>query len=59
MKSPSGWVEPGQTLEFDEYTLVLRGKLLVTSKSGAHAPACQGDYRGARCKIFMSLGVSR
>jgi mannose-6-phosphate isomerase-like protein (cupin superfamily) len=34
MKSPSGWVEPGQTPEFDEYTLVLRGKLLVTSKSG-------------------------
>ena len=34
MKSPCGWVEPGQTPEFDEYTLVLRGKLLVTSKSG-------------------------
>ena len=34
MKSPGGWVEPGQTPEFDEYTLVLRGKLLVTSKSG-------------------------
>jgi mannose-6-phosphate isomerase-like protein (cupin superfamily) len=34
MKSPGGWVEPGQTPEFDEYTLVLRGKLLVTSKTG-------------------------
>ncbi len=34
MKSPSGWVESGQTPEFDEYTLVLRGKLLVTAKSG-------------------------
>lgn len=33
MNSPSGWVEPGQTPEFDEYTLVLRGKLLVASKS--------------------------
>jgi len=33
MKSPGGWVEPGQTPEFDEYTLVLRGKLRVTSKS--------------------------
>jgi len=33
MTSPSGWAEPGQTPEFDEYTLVLRGKLLVTSKS--------------------------
>jgi mannose-6-phosphate isomerase-like protein (cupin superfamily) len=34
MKSPSGWVEPGQTPEFDEYTLVLRGVLHVTSRSG-------------------------
>ena len=24
MKSPGGWVEPGQTPEFDEYTVVLR-----------------------------------
>ena len=34
MKSPSGWVEPGQTPEFDEYTLVLKGSLRVTSKAG-------------------------
>jgi mannose-6-phosphate isomerase-like protein (cupin superfamily) len=34
MKSPSGWVEPGQTPEFDEYTVVLKGSLRVTSKSG-------------------------
>lgn len=34
MKSPSGWVEPGQTPEFAEYTLVLRGVLHVTSHSG-------------------------
>lgn len=33
MQSPSGWVEPGQTPEFDEYTLVLRGVLHVESKS--------------------------
>jgi len=33
MVSPSGWVEPGQSPEFDEYTLVLRGTLRVTSKS--------------------------
>ncbi|MBU2511096.1 cupin [bacterium] len=32
MKSPAGWVEPGQTPEFDEYTIVLNGKLLVKSK---------------------------
>ena len=35
MKSPSGWVEPGQTPEFDEYTLVLRGTLRVTTTSGS------------------------
>ena len=29
MKSPSGWVEPGQTPEFDEYTVVLHGCLHV------------------------------
>ena len=34
MRSPEGWVEPGQTPEFDEFTLVLRGKLRVTHKSG-------------------------
>ena len=34
MKSPSGWVEPGQTPEFDEYTLVLRGLLVVESETG-------------------------
>ncbi len=34
MKSPGGWVEPGQTPEFDEYTVVLRGMLRVSSKDG-------------------------
>jgi mannose-6-phosphate isomerase-like protein (cupin superfamily) len=34
MHSPSGWSEPGQAPEFDEYTLVLKGALRVESKSG-------------------------
>jgi len=34
MRSPQGWVEPGQTPEFDEYTVVLRGSLRVTTKAG-------------------------
>lgn len=34
MKSPSGWVEPGQTPEFDEYTVVLRGTLHVQFRDG-------------------------
>lgn len=48
MKSPPGWQEPGQTPEFDEYTLVLSGALHVETKGGTlqvgagqavHAPA--------------------
>ena len=34
MQSPGGWVEPGQTPEFDEYTVVLAGMLRVKHKSG-------------------------
>jgi ethanolamine utilization protein EutQ (cupin superfamily) len=34
MKSPSGWVEPGQTPLFDEYTVVLAGCLRVETKAG-------------------------
>ena len=34
MVSPSGWVEPGQTPEFDEYTIVLKGELTVETREG-------------------------
>ena len=34
MRSPGGWEEPGQTPEFDEFTVVLAGRLRVTSASG-------------------------
>lgn len=34
MRSPGGWVEPGQTPEFDEYTLVLQGVLRVEGREG-------------------------
>jgi mannose-6-phosphate isomerase-like protein (cupin superfamily) len=34
MTSPGGWVEPGQTPEFDEYTVVLRGTLRVATRDG-------------------------
>ena len=34
MCSPSGWEEPGQTPEFDEYTVVLRGTLRVETRDG-------------------------
>src|SRR5215467_3864557 len=35
MRSPCGWVEPGQTPEFDEYTLVLHGLLRIEYREGA------------------------
>ena len=35
MRSPAGWVEPGQTPDFDEYTLVLRGMLRVEHRGGS------------------------
>ncbi|MGE3800430.1 MAG: cupin domain-containing protein [Candidatus Kapaibacterium sp.] len=34
MKSPEGWVEPGQRPEFEEITIVLRGMLRVESEEG-------------------------
>jgi mannose-6-phosphate isomerase-like protein (cupin superfamily) len=32
MRSPDGWVEPGQRPDFDEYTVVLEGCLRVESE---------------------------
>jgi len=49
MRSPEGWEEPGQTPEFDEYTVVLRGTLRVQHKSGG--TGCgggQGRHRAPR-----------
>lgn len=49
MKSPTGWVEPGQTPEFDEYTLVLRGTLRVTTAAAVldvHAGEAVIAHRG-------------
>jgi mannose-6-phosphate isomerase-like protein (cupin superfamily) len=36
MTSPSGWHESGQTPEFDEYTIVLRGELQVQTREAIH-----------------------
>jgi mannose-6-phosphate isomerase-like protein (cupin superfamily) len=35
MKSPSGWSEPKQTPQFDEYTVVLAGMLRVDFEGGS------------------------
>jgi mannose-6-phosphate isomerase-like protein (cupin superfamily) len=34
MRSPGGWIEPGQRPEFDEFTVVLRGTLRVEFEGG-------------------------
>jgi mannose-6-phosphate isomerase-like protein (cupin superfamily) len=34
MESPEGWAEPGQTPDFDEFTLVLTGTLRVETRTG-------------------------
>ena len=51
MKSPGGWVEPGQTPEFDEYTVVLKGTLFVKTekesleiKAGEAVISSAGDW---------------
>ena len=36
MKSPCGWIEPGQRPDFDEYTIVLKGMLQVDTESEVH-----------------------
>lgn len=36
MRSPSGWAEPGQRPDFDEYTVVLKGTLQVKTRDGVH-----------------------
>ena len=42
MTSPAGWQEPGQTPEFDEYTVVLKGVLKVKTKGVEHE-VCAGQ----------------
>lgn len=34
MRSPEGWIEPGQTPQFDEHTIVLSGLLRVKHRDG-------------------------
>jgi mannose-6-phosphate isomerase-like protein (cupin superfamily) len=51
MKSPGGWMEPGQKPEFDEMTIVLKGQLRVEHgdgfidvKAGQAIIAHQGEW---------------
>jgi len=45
MRSPCGWQEPGQTPEFDEFTVVLKGMLRVEHRGGTI------DVRGGQAVI--------
>jgi mannose-6-phosphate isomerase-like protein (cupin superfamily) len=36
MRSPAGWIEPGQCPQFDEYTVVLRGLVRVATKTESY-----------------------
>jgi quercetin dioxygenase-like cupin family protein len=48
MDSPTGWSEPGQRPEFDEYTVVLSGELTVeTEDTTLVVPAGQAIHVGA------------
>ena len=42
MRSPVGWIEPGQAPEFDEYTVVLSGLLRVEHRDGV-LDVCAGQ----------------
>jgi len=51
MRSPSGWAEPGQRPEFDEFTIVLHGAVVVefeggqlTVQAGQAAQARPGEW---------------
>jgi mannose-6-phosphate isomerase-like protein (cupin superfamily) len=43
MRSPGGWREPGQTPEFDEFTVVLAGRLRVTGADGGTLDVAAGQ----------------
>jgi mannose-6-phosphate isomerase-like protein (cupin superfamily) len=34
LQCPAGWIEPGQTPQFEEFTVVLKGTLRVTHRQG-------------------------
>ena len=53
MRSPQGWIEPGQTPEFDEYTIVLKGTLRVEHDGGTldvHAGQAVVAHAGERVR---------
>ena len=55
MHSPAGWTEPGQTPEFDEYTLVLSGKVRVEHRGGVlEVRSGQAVLTAAGCHVHLA-----
>jgi len=51
MRSPQGWSEPGQTPEFDEFTIVLRGMVRVIHKNWPVGCAERAGGRGPSRRV--------
>jgi mannose-6-phosphate isomerase-like protein (cupin superfamily) len=59
MRSPEGWTEPAQVPEFDEYTVVLRGALRVTTDQGTrYVDAGQAVIVGKGEKVQYSTPLA-
>ena len=58
MRSPEGWTEPGQTPEFDEFTIVLRGSVRVRHAGGETGSEgrTSGDYASRRVDPVFDAG---
>ena len=57
MKSPAGWSEPGQTPEFDEYTVVLSGVLCVHQENGPTLAVRAGEAVIAKRGEWVQYGT--
>jgi quercetin dioxygenase-like cupin family protein len=57
MVSPPGWVEPGQSPEFDEYTVVLKGTLQVKAGEGRIFEVAAGEAFIASAGDWVQYGT--
>ena len=60
MKSPAGWIEPAQTPEFDEYTLVLEGTIHIKCAGKEYMIEKNEafiSYKGEKVQYFTPNGT--